>query len=111
MIIAPSGLQYIVVREGNGPKPGDKDLVRIHYKGRLIDGTEFANSYVRGAPVTFSVDEVIAGWSEALQLMKTGSVYRLCVPPSLAYDERGDDPPIGPYATLLYDIEQLGIEE
>ncbi len=108
----PSGLQYKVIKEGNGPIPKATDEVKTNYRGTLIDGTEFDSSYKRGEPATFPVKGVIAGWTEALQLMKVGSKWQLFVPAELAY---GANPrpggPIGPNATLVFDIELLGIEK
>jgi FKBP-type peptidyl-prolyl cis-trans isomerase FklB len=106
----PSGLQYKVIKEGTGPVPKAEDTVSTHYRGTLIDGTEFDSSYKRGEPATFGVSEVIKGWTEALQLMKVGSKWQLFIPAELAY---GENPrpgsPIPPNATLLFDIELLGI--
>ena len=108
----PSGLQYKVVKEGTGPMPKATDQVKTHYRGTLIDGTVFDSSYKRGEPATFGVSDVIAGWTEALQLMKVGSRWQLFIPGDLAY---GANPrpggPIGPNATLLFEIELLGIEK
>ncbi|HVS00349.1 MAG TPA: FKBP-type peptidyl-prolyl cis-trans isomerase [Thermoanaerobaculia bacterium] len=106
-----SGLQYEVLQPGQGesPKPGDQ--VTVHYKGTLIDGTVFDSSYDRGAPVTFGVDQVIAGWTEALQLMKPGAKYKIYLPPSLAYGERGAGEEIGPNAALVFDVELLEIQK
>ncbi len=107
-----SGLQYKVVKEGTGPSPKATDEVKTNYRGTLIDGTEFDSSYKRGEPATFPVNGVIAGWTEALQLMKVGSKWQLFIPAELAY---GPNPqpggPIGPDATLVFDIELLGIEK
>jgi len=108
----PSGLQYKVVKEGTGPMPKATDQVKTHYRGTLLDGTVFDSSYKRGEPATFGVSDVIAGWTEALQLMKVGSRWQLFIPGDLAY---GANPrpggPIGPNATLVFDIELLGIEK
>jgi len=107
----PSGLQYEVVEEGNGPKPTAADTVSVHYHGTLIDGTVFDSSVTRGVPATFGVHQVIKGWTEALQLMPVGSKYRLYIPEDLAY---GAHPhpggPIKPYMTLIFDVELIGIE-
>lgn len=103
-----SGLQYEVLREGDGAKPTPTNQVRIHYKGTLLDGTEFDSSYGRGTPATFGVTGVIPGFSEGLQLMSIGSQYRLVIPADLAYGSGGQGS-IGPYATLIFEIELLEI--
>ena len=105
-----SGLQYKVIKEGTGGSPKATDNVTVHYRGALIDGTEFDSSYRRNKPVTFQVDRVIPGWTEALQLMKTGSNWQLFMPPGLAYGERGAGP-IPPNSTLIFEVELLSIEE
>ena len=107
----PSGLQYQVVRRGNGPSPTLKDTVRTHYHGTLIDGTVFDSSVERGDPAIFPVNGVIPGWTEALQLMKVGDKWKLFVPPELAYKARGAGRNIGPHSTLVFEIELLGIEK
>jgi FKBP-type peptidyl-prolyl cis-trans isomerase len=104
-----SGLQYSVITEGTGPKPKATDVVKVHYRGTLIDGKEFDSSIKRGQPAEFQVNGVIPGWSEALQLMKVGSKYRVVIPPNLAYGERGAGPDIGPNAVLVFDVELLDI--
>lgn len=108
----PSGLQYQVIKEGTGASPKENDSVTTHYEGTLIDGTVFDSSYKRGEPATFPVSGVIKGWTEALQLMKVGSKWRLFVPSELAY---GSTPrqgsPIGPNSVLIFDVELLGIDE
>jgi len=104
-----SGLQYEVLQEGAGAQPGRSDRVTVHYRGTLIDGTEFDSSYKRGQPATFPLNGVIAGWTEALQLMKVGSKHRIVLPPELGYGSRGAPPRIGPNATLVFDVELLGI--
>jgi len=104
-----SGLQFEVLREGNGDQPTTADRVTIHYRGTLIDGTEFDSSYEREAPATFSVTGVIPGFSEGLQLMSVGSQYRLVIPGDLAYGATGSPPNIGPNATLIFEIELLEI--
>jgi FKBP-type peptidyl-prolyl cis-trans isomerase len=103
-----SGLQYEVLRAGDGPRPEADDLVRLHYRGTLIDGTEFDASY-GGDPAEFGVGGVIPGFSEALQLMPVGSHYRVVIPSELGYGPRGSGPLIGPNATLIFEIELLGI--
>ncbi|WP_323134371.1 FKBP-type peptidyl-prolyl cis-trans isomerase [Tellurirhabdus rosea] len=104
-----SGLQYLVVKEGTGPKPTATDKVKTHYHGTLIDGTVFDSSVQRGEPIEFPVNGVIQGWQEALQLMPVGSKWKLFIPADLAYGERGAGGPIGPNATLVFDIELLDI--
>lgn len=110
VVALPSGLQYKVLKEGDGPVPTDNDVVETNYRGTLIDGTEFDSSYKRGQPATFPVKGVIPGWTEALKLMKVGSKWQLAIPPDLAYGARGAGRDIGPNATLLFDIELLGIK-
>jgi FKBP-type peptidyl-prolyl cis-trans isomerase len=105
-----SGLQYKVVTEGKGPMPKATDMVSVHYKGTLIDGTEFDSSIKRGEPATFPVNGVIKGWTEALQLMPVGSKWQLVIPADIAYGERGAGPQIGPNATLLFEVELLEIK-
>jgi FKBP-type peptidyl-prolyl cis-trans isomerase len=106
----PSGLQYEVVKQGDGAKPGATDRVTVHYRGSLVDGTQFDSSYDRGQPATFRLDAVIPGWSEGLQQMNVGSIYKLFIPGALAY---GASPPpggpIGPEATLVFVVELLEI--
>ncbi len=104
-----SGLQYQVIKEGDGPKPNENDSVTVHYKGTLLDGTEFDSSYTRGRPAKFPVKGVIAGWTEALQLMPVGSTYRLFVPANLAYGEQGGGRKIAPNSTLIFEVELLEI--
>ena len=110
VVTLPSGLQYQVLRKGKGAKPGPSSRVVTNYRGTLIDGTEFDSSYKRGKPATFPVKGVIAGWTEALQLMPTGSKWKLYVPANLAYGERGAGRMIGPNATLIFEIELLEIK-
>ena len=104
-----SGLQYILLEPGKGKTPKATDVVKVNYRGTLLDGTEFDSSYTDGEPVTFPVNGVIPGWQEALQLMPVGSKWQLYVPSNLAYGERGQGP-IPPNATLIFDVELLGIE-
>lgn len=106
----PSGLQYKVIREGKGVKPKASDTVKTHYRGTLIDGTEFDSSEKTGEPVTFALNEVIPGWTEALQLMPVGSKWQLFVPSEMAYGARGQGP-IPPNSTLIFEIELIGIEK
>ena len=106
----PSGLQYTVLKQGSGPSPKPTDKVKVHYRGTLVDGTEFDSSYSRNHPIEFPLDGVIAGWTEGLQLMNTGSKYRFFIPPNLAYGEQGAGGKIGPNATLIFDVELLEIK-
>jgi FKBP-type peptidyl-prolyl cis-trans isomerase FklB len=107
----PSGLQYRVIQEGSGPTPKVTDMVEVNYRGTLIDGTEFDSSYRRGGPATLPVEGLIPGWSEALQLMKTGSKWQIFIPPKLAYGEESPGPLIGPNSTLIFEVELLSITE
>jgi FKBP-type peptidyl-prolyl cis-trans isomerase FklB len=109
VITLPSGLQYKILVEGNGPKPKATDKVTTHYHGTLINGTVFDSSVERGQPATFPVNGVIAGWIEALQLMPTGSKWQLYVPSDLAYGARGASELIGPHTTLIFDVELISI--
>lgn len=105
----PSGLQYEVLTEGNGPKPEAGDQVVVHYTGKLIDGTVFDSSVDRGEPATFGVTQVIPGWVEALQLMNAGSKWRLFIPSALAYGPQGAGGVIGPNQTLIFDVELIEV--
>lgn len=105
----PSGLQYEVLKEGEGAQPTAADSVTVHYTGKLIDGTVFDSSVERGEPATFGVTQVIPGWVEALQLMKAGSKWRLFIPSALAYGPQGV-PGIGPNQTLIFDVELLSVQ-
>ncbi len=107
----PSGLQYKVLREGTGPSPKPEDKVTTHYRGTLIDGTEFDSSYSRREPTSFGVGQVIKGWQEALQLMKAGSKWQLFIPSDLAYGAAGAGRSIGPNATLIFEIELISIDK
>ncbi|MCK9539900.1 FKBP-type peptidyl-prolyl cis-trans isomerase [Dokdonella sp.] len=104
-----SGLQYIVEKQGTGPKPKETDTVKVNYLGTKIDGEKFDSSYDRGQPATFPLNGVIKGWGEGLQLMSVGSKYKFFIPADLAYGENGPGP-IGPNATLVFEVELLGIE-
>lgn len=109
IITTPSGLQYEVLEEGKGPRPEKGDQVKVHYTGRLIDGTVFDSSVERGEPATFGVTQVIPGWVEALQLMPAGSKWRLHIPSALAYGPQGAGGTIGPNSTLIFDVELLEV--
>jgi len=104
-----SGLQYEVLTPGYGPQPTAQDVVRVHYKGSLINGNEFDSSYSRGQPIEFPLDGVIKGWTEGLQLMNTGSKYRLVIPSDLGYGPEGYGPQIPPDSTLVFEVELLDI--
>ena len=106
----PSGLQYKVIKDGDGKTPKLTDTVVTHYRGTLLDGTEFDSSYKRNEPAEFPVNRVIKGWTEALQLMKEGSKWMLYIPPNLAYGERGAGRAIGPNETLVFEIELLKVK-
>lgn len=109
VVTLPSGLQYQVLKEGNGPKPKLSDKVTTHYHGTLINGKVFDSSVKRGQPASFPVSGVISGWTEALQLMPVGSKWKLFIPSELAYGERGAGADIGPGTTLIFDVELLSI--
>jgi FKBP-type peptidyl-prolyl cis-trans isomerase len=111
VVTLPSGLQYKILKAGSGKKPTAENTVECHYKGTLINGTEFDSSYRGGRPASFNVSRVITGWTEALQLMPVGSKWQLVIPSQLAYGERGTpDGSIGPNATLIFEVELLGIK-
>jgi FKBP-type peptidyl-prolyl cis-trans isomerase len=105
----PSGLQYEVIQEGSGPKPAADDQVRVHYEGTLTDGTVFDSSVERGQPAVFGVNQVIPGWTEALQLMPVGSKWKIYIPSDLAYGPRGAGADIGPNSVLIFEVELLEI--
>ncbi|MBK0402676.1 FKBP-type peptidyl-prolyl cis-trans isomerase [Adhaeribacter sp. BT258] len=105
----PSGMQYEILNEGTGKTPSRTDNVTTHYKGTLIDGTVFDSSYERGQPATFPVNGVIAGWTQALMMMKEGAKWRLYIPAELAYGAQGAGADIGPNATLIFDVELLKV--
>ena len=109
VITTPSGLQYQVLKEGNGKKPTAKDSVKCHYEGFLIDGTVFDSSVQRGEPAVFGLQQVIAGWTEGLQLMQEGGKYRFFIPYRLAYGEGGAGAMIPPFATLIFDVELIEV--
>ena len=110
IITLPSGLQYQVIREGNGKKPKATDQVECHYEGTLIDGTKFDSSYDRGQTATFPLNQVIAGWTEGLQLMQEGAKYRFFIPYTLGYGERGAGASIPPFAALIFDVELVAVK-
>ncbi len=110
IVTLPSGLQYRILKAGDGPKPTATDTVTVNYRGTLIDGTEFDSSYKRNEPATFPVNQVIKGWSEAVQLMPVGSKWQIFIPAELAYGPRGAGAAIGPNATLIFEVELLSIK-
>lgn len=109
IVVLPSGLQFQVLKEGNGKKPSATDQVKCHYEGTLIDGTIFDSSYQRNEPATFGLNQVIAGWTEGVQLMSEGAKYRFFIPYNLAYGERGAGAQIPPFAALVFDVELLKV--
>ena len=110
VVTTASGLQYKVVKEGNGKRPNINSQVSVHYRGRLLDGSEFDSSYSRNQPANFPLKGVIPGWSEGVQLMKEGGKYELYVPAKLAYGENGAPPKIGPNSTLIFEVELLSVK-
>ena len=111
VVVLPSGLQYEVLVAAEGPRPSADSQVTTHYEGRLIDDTVFDSSIARGSPASFRLNQVIAGWTEALQLMSPGAKWRLFIPSELAYGERGAGQLIGPHATLVFDVELISIDD
>ncbi|MBS1614748.1 MAG: FKBP-type peptidyl-prolyl cis-trans isomerase [Bacteroidetes bacterium] len=109
VVTLPSGLQYEILQEGQGPRPEATSRVTVHYEGRLTNGTIFDSSYKRNQPASFGVRQVISGWTEGLQLMPLGSKWRLVIPPDLGYGARGAGSSIPPHAVLVFDVELLGI--
>ena len=109
VVVTDSGLQYQIVKAGDGAIPGPEDTVEVHYRGTLLDGTEFDSSYTRGQTVSFGVNQVIPGWTEALQLMPVGSTWKLFIPSDIAYGAGGAGASIGPNATLIFDVELISI--
>lgn len=109
VVTLPSGLQYMIMKEGTGPKPGPTDKVKCHYHGTLIDGKVFDSSVDRGEPIELTVNGVIPGWTEALQLMPVGSKWKLFIPSNLAYGDQQAGPMIGPGSTLIFEVELLDI--
>ena len=110
VIVTASGLQYEVLTAAEGKKPKATDKVKVHYEGTLIDGTVFDSSYRRGEAISFGLNQVIAGWTEGVQLMSVGAKYKFFIPYNLAYGERGAGAQIPPYAALIFTVELLGIE-
>ena len=110
VVTLPSGLQYQVLREGNGRKPKATDQVKCHYEGFLIDGTVFDSSVQRGEPATFGLDQVITGWTEGLQLMQEGAKYRFFIPYRLGYGEGGAGASIPPFSALIFDVELIEVK-
>jgi FKBP-type peptidyl-prolyl cis-trans isomerase FkpA len=109
--VTPTGLQYKVLKEGEGKSPKATDTVRVHYRGTLVNGTEFDSSYKRGEPAEFPLNRVIKGWTEGVQLMKEGAKYQFFIPSALGYGERGTPGgPIGPNETLIFEIELLKVQ-
>jgi FKBP-type peptidyl-prolyl cis-trans isomerase FklB len=111
VVTLADGLQYKILKKGEGPVPAASDKVKVHYEGKLIDGTIFDSSYKRGEPAVFSVDRLIKGWSEILQMMPVGSVWEVYIPYDLAYGEKGAGKAIPPYSALIFKVELLGIEK
>ena len=109
VIVLPSGLQYMVLKEGTGKNPGATSQVKCHYAGTLIDGTEFDSSYKRNAPATFGLNQVIKGWTEGVQLMKEGAKYRFFIPYELGYGAQGAGGSIPPYSALIFDVELIEV--
>nr|WP_308535872.1 FKBP-type peptidyl-prolyl cis-trans isomerase [uncultured Prevotella sp.] len=107
--VLPSGLQYEIIKEGNGKKPGATSQVKCHYEGTLVDGTKFDSSYDRGTPATFGLNQVIAGWTEGVQLMGEGAKYRFFIPYHLGYGERGAGASIPPFAALIFVVELIEV--
>ncbi len=110
VVTTASGLQYKILKQGDGAKPSAADNVTVHYEGKTLDGKVFDSSYKRGTPATFPLNRVIAGWTEGVQLMQEGSKYRFYIPSDLAYGPRGAGSDIGPNETLIFDVELIAIQ-
>jgi FKBP-type peptidyl-prolyl cis-trans isomerase FklB len=108
IVVLPSGIQYRVIEEGEGARPGLTSTVKVHYRGSRTDGLEFDSSFARGVPEEFNVENVLKGWQEVLPLMKTGSTWQVFIPPELAFGARGN-PPVGPNETLIFDLKLVEI--
>ena len=108
IVALPSGIQYRIIEEGDGSRPGMESTVRVHYRGSKMDGLEFDSSFARGVPEEFAVNAVLKGWQEVLPLMKTGSTWQIFVPPELAFGARGN-PPVGPNEALIFDLKLVEI--
>jgi len=109
IVVLPSGLQYRIIEEGDGPRPGLNSRVRVHYRGSKTDGTEFDSSFARGVPEEFTVNSVLKGWQEVLPLMKQGATWQIFVPPELAFGQRGNPPAVGPNEALTFDLKLIEI--
>ncbi|MDT8321125.1 MAG: FKBP-type peptidyl-prolyl cis-trans isomerase [Xanthomonadales bacterium] len=110
IVALPSGIQYRIIEEGEGARPGMDSTVKVHYRGSKVDGLEFDSSFARGVPEEFTVDSVLKGWQEVLPLMKTGATWQIFVPPELAFGARGN-PPVGPNEALMFDLKLIEIVE
>ena len=108
IVVLPSGVQYRIIEEGEGSRPGLEDTVKVHYRGSKISGHEFDSSFARGVPEEFPVNSVLRGWQEVLPLMKTGATWQIFVPPELAFGARGN-PPVGPNEALMFDLKLVEI--
>jgi FKBP-type peptidyl-prolyl cis-trans isomerase FklB len=108
IVVMPSGVQYRVIEEGEGPRPSMETTVKVHYRGSKMDGREFDSSFARGVPEEFVVNSVLQGWQEVLPLMKQGSTWQIFVPPELAFGQRGN-PPVGPNEALIFDLRLVEI--
>jgi FKBP-type peptidyl-prolyl cis-trans isomerase FklB len=111
VVTLPDGLQYKIITQGTGQKPGDNDVVTVDYEGKLVNGTEFDSSYKRGQPASFPVSGVIPGWTEALKLMPVGSTWELFIPATLAYGDQGAPPVIGPNEVLIFKVHLIEIKK
>ncbi len=109
IVVLPSGVQYRIIEEGNGSRPGLEDTVSVHYRSSKVDGIELDSSFARGVPQEFTVNQVLQGWQEVLPLMKVGSTWQIFVPPELAFGQRGNPPAVGPNEALMFDLKLLEI--